>query len=308
MSILFHCTFENSNEWKRKIKSKFKYKKIISINDKSEFDKVEIAIVWNLPNQILYKLPNLKIIFSLGAGVDHILNLDDYIGTPIVRIKDPLMGELMYYYVLSQILNYQVGINQYKTAQNHKIWRKEILPPFNKDLTIGILGLGYLGSIVGKFLARNNYKIIAYKKTKLKKEKFKIYYNKQLSTFIKSSDIIINILPNTKSTKNFINFKFLSLMKKKSLLVSIGRGSTVNERDLIKHLQKNKMFNASLDVFQNEPLPKNSLLWSLPNINITPHVASITLIDSAIDLIFNKYNKYVITKKIKSDVNLSKGY
>ena len=126
MSILFHCTFENSNEWKRKIKSKFKYKKIISINDKSEFDKVEIAIVWNLPNQILYKLPNLKIIFSLGAGVDHILNLDDYIGTPIVRIKDPLMGELMYYYVLSQILNYQVGINQYKTAQNHKIWRKEI--------------------------------------------------------------------------------------------------------------------------------------------------------------------------------------
>ena len=97
-------------------------------------------------------------------------------------------------------------------------------------------------------------------------------------------------------------------MKKKSLLVSIGRGSTVNERDLIKHLQKNKMFNASLDVFQNEPLPKNSLLWSLPNINITPHVASITLIDSAIDLIFNKYNKYVITKKIKSDVNLSKGY
>ena len=97
-------------------------------------------------------------------------------------------------------------------------------------------------------------------------------------------------------------------MKKKSLLVSIGRGSTVNERDLIEHLQKNKMFNASLDVFQNEPLPKNSLLWSLPNINITPHVASITLIDSAIDLIFNKYNKYVITKKIRSDVNLSKGY
>ena len=81
-----------------------------------------------------------------------------------------------------------------------------------------------------------------------------------------------------------------------------------NERDLIEHLQKNKMFNASLDVFQNEPLPKNSLLWSLPNINITPHVASITLIDSAIDLIFNKYNKYVITKKIRSDVNLSKGY
>ncbi len=308
MTILFHCTFTNSNKWKNKIKKKFKDKKIISINDKSKFDKVDIAIVWNLPNQILNKLSNLKIIFSLGAGVDHILKLDDYKGTPIVRIKDPLMGELMYYYVLSQILNYQIGFNQYKIAQNNKIWRKEILPPFNKDLTIGILGLGYLGSIVAKSLARNNYKIIGYKNTKTKKEKFKIYYNNQLTTFIKSSDILINLLPSTKATINFVNHKFLSSMKKKSLLISIGRGSTVNEEDLAKHLKRRRSFYASLDVFKSEPLSKKSSLWSMPNTNITPHVASITLIDSAIDLIFKRYNKYIKTKIIKSDVNLRTGY
>ena len=308
MNILFHCTFENSNEWKRKLKKKFRNKNIISIYDKSKFDKVDIAIIWNLPKQILKKLPNLKIIFSLGAGVDHILKLDDYNGTPIVRIKDPLMGELMYYYVLSQILNFQVGFNEYKIAQKNKVWRKQILPPFNKNLTIGLLGLGYLGSIVAKSLNRNNYNIIGYKKTKIKGERFKIYYGKQLSTFIKSSDIIINILPNTKETKNFINTKFLSAMKKKSLLINIGRGSTLNERDLIKHMKKNQNFFASLDVFQNEPLSRKNLLWSIPNINITPHVASITLINSAIDLIFERYTKYRKTKKIKSDVNLNKGY
>ena len=308
MNILFHCTFENSNEWKRKLKKKFRNKNIISIYDKSKFDKVDIAIIWNLPKQILKKLPNLKIIFSLGAGVDHILKLDDYNGTPIVRIKDPLMGELMYYYVLSQILNFQVGFNEYKIAQKNKVWRKQILPPFNKNLTIGLLGLGYLGSIVAKSLNRNNYNIIGYKKTKIKGERFKIYYGKQLSSFIKSSDIIINILPNTKETKNFINTKFLSAMKKKSLLINIGRGSTLNERDLIKHMKKNQNFFASLDVFQNEPLSRKNLLWSIPNINITPHVASITLINSAIDLIFERYTKYRKTKKIKSDVNLNKGY
>ena len=308
MSILFHCTFENSDKWKRKIKEKFKNKKIISINEKSKFDKVDIAVVWNLPNNILSKLPNLKIIFSLGAGVDHILKLDDYRELPIVRIKDPLMGEMMYYYVLSQILNFQVGINEYKIAQTNKIWRKEILPKFNKDLTIGILGLGYLGSIVGKLLARNGYNIIGYKKTKIKNEKFKVYYNKQLPKFIKSSDILINILPLTKDTINFINSNFLSLMKKKSLLISIGRGSTVNENELFQHLKNNKSFYASLDVFQNEPLSKNSVLWSLTNINITPHIASITLIDSAIDIIFKRYKKFTSTKKIKSDVNIKKGY
>ena len=308
MSILFYCTFANSKEWKKNIKNKFKNKKIISINDKNKFDEVDIAIVWNLPKNILNKLPNLKIIFSLGAGVDHILKLKDYNKTPIVRIKDPLMAELMYYYVLSQILNYQIGINEYKIAQSKKIWRKEILPTLNKDLKIGILGLGYLGSLVGKYLARNNYKIIGYKKTKIKKEKFKMYYYNQLSNFIKSSDILINILPNTDETKNFINSNFLSLMKRKSLLISIGRGSTVNESHLFKHLKKNKLFYASLDVFKNEPLSKNSLFWSLPNINITPHVASITLMKSAIDLIYKRYSKYLKNKIIKSDVNLKKGY
>ena len=72
--------------------------------------------------------------------------------------------------------------------------------------------------------------------------------------------------------------------------------------------KKNKLFYASLDVFKNEPLSKKSLLWSFENINITPHVASITLMNSAIDLIFKKYSKFVKTKKIISDVNLKKGY
>ncbi len=308
MSILFHCTFENSIEWKRKIRKKFRNKQIVSIHDINLFNKVEIAIIWNLPDQILNKLPNLKIIFSLGAGVDHILKLNDYNGTPIVRIKDPLMGELMHNYVLSQILNYQVAINEYKIAQTNKIWRKEILPKFNKDLTIGILGLGFLGSIVGNSLVKTNYKVIGYKKNKIKKTKFKTYYNRQLHQFIKCSDIIVNILPNTKETKDFIDLKFLSLMKQNSLLISIGRGSTVNETDLVIHLKNNKSFYASLDVFENEPLSKKSPLWSLQNVNITPHVASITLINSAIDIIFNKYSKYKKTKKIKSDVNLKIGY
>ena len=97
-------------------------------------------------------------------------------------------------------------------------------------------------------------------------------------------------------------------MKKKSLFISVGRGHTVNENDLYMHLKKNKFFYASLDVFQNEPLSKKSPLWSLPNVSITPHIASITQIESAINLIFKKYTKYKKTKKIKSDVSLKNGY
>ena len=161
---------------------------------------------------------------------------------------------------------------------------------------------------MAKALKNNNYKIIGYKKTKIKKTQFKMYYGNQLQKFVKSVDVLINVLPNTDATNNFINSKILSLMKKKSLFISIGRGATVNESDLVRHLKKNKSFYASLDVFQNEPLSKKSALWSLPNVNITPHVASITLIDSAIDLMFENYLNYKKTKKTKSNVDLTKGY
>ena len=97
-------------------------------------------------------------------------------------------------------------------------------------------------------------------------------------------------------------------MKKKSLFISIGRGSTVNEKDLITHLKNNNQSYATLDVFQNEPLPKKSQLWILPNVCITPHIASITLVDSAIDIIYKNYLKIKKNHKIKSDVNLNKGY
>ena len=301
MTILFHCTFENSKMWKSKIKKKFKSKKIISINDKKYFDDVEIAIIWNLPNFILHKLTNLKIIFSLGAGVDHILKLKDYNNTPIIRIKDPLMGELMYYYILSQVLNYQVGNNQYRLAQQKKIWRSEVQTTFSNELTIGIIGLGFLGSIVGNLLQKNNYNVIGYKKNIEKEKMIKIFTGKQLKKFLNLSDIIVNILPSTEGTNNFFNKKIFSQIKKNLLFISVGRGSTVNENDLIKYLKNNKHSHASLDVFQSEPLSKKSKLWKLPNVSITPHVASITLIDSAIDIIHKNYIKF---KKIRELIQI----
>ena len=250
MTILFHCTFENTDTWKRKIKKKFNKEKIISIYDKNYFNDVEIAIIWNLPNLILKKLPNLKLIFSLGAGVDHILKLDDYNNTPIIRIKDSLMGERMYYYVQSQIYNFQVGNNKYKIAQKNKIWRSEIIPIFSKNLTVGIIGFGYLGSIISKLLKKNNYNVIGYKKKISKKINIKTFTGNQLKELLRLSDIVINLLPNTKETKNFLNKKIFNQMKKKSLFISVGRGATVNEKDLISFLKKNNQSHASLDVFQ----------------------------------------------------------
>lgn len=312
MTILFYTTFSDRRIWKKEIKKYFKNAKIISINDKKYFKDVEYAIIWNLPDKILKQLKNLKIIFSQGAGVDHILNLPSYNQTPIVRLKDPIMGDRMANHVLSQILNFQLHSTTYFNFQTKKIWVDdlELLTPLqNKKITIGILGCGFLGTYIAKTLKKLDYKVIGYKKNKNNRSyNFPIYFNKQINEFIKLSNIIVVLLPSTKDTKNFIDKKFFLKMKKNSLLINVGRGVTLNEKDLIKHLQSNKNFFASLDVFHKEPLPLNSKLWSHPNVIITPHIASITVIESAVQQMYLRYKKFKKTGKIISDVNLKNGY
>jgi len=313
MNILLHCEFDNKVEWEKSIKKIFKNEKIFLVKDNPDFDKIDCAFLWNIPNNILKKLVNLRVIFSLGAGVDHILKLSNYRSTPIIRVKDPSMAKRMSYHVLSQILEYQLNLKFFQKAQLRKSWQEELQfhrqVKLNEQINVGILGAGFLGQYVGKFLQRLDYKVIGFKKTAPKKKSsFPIYTNKDLDSFIKSSNIIISILPATIETNNFIDKKFLKKMKHDSLLINVGRGASINESDLISHLNKNKNFFASLDVFKKEPLIKKSLLWNLDNITITPHVASITQVDIITNQMYKKFLTFKKNKKIKTDVNLSKGY
>ena len=309
MSILFYCNFSNKKQWLNSIKRKFPKNKVFTINDNPDLLKIEYAIVWNLPNSIMKKLKNLKIVFSLGAGVDHIINLPSYNKTPIVRVKDINMAERMSYHVHSQILNYQLKLHLFQKAQIQKKWLGEQYTKLNKDITVGIIGLGFLGNYVGKYLSNLKYKVIGFKRENRKTlSNIKIFTGNNLDQFLKLSDIVVSILPDTKSTKNFMNAKFLSLMKKESFLINIGRGSTLNESDLLLHLKKNKNFHVSLDVFKKEPLPRDNKFWTQKNVIVTPHVAALTDIDSSIDLMVNRFKIFKKTGKIKSDVNLDRGY
>jgi len=309
MNILFHASFANKDEFLKSLKKKFIPHKIFTLDQNIPLDKIEVALVWNLPDKILKKLTNLKIIFSLGAGVDHILKLPSYKNTPIIRIQDPNMRSRMLNHVLSQILIYQLKLNEYNKAQQKNIWLDERLTALNMDITIGILGLGYLGKFIANKLKSLNYNVIGYKNTvSTGKSQIPIHHKKSLKTFLKLSDIVVSVLPETIQTRDLINKSFLNQMKKKSLLINIGRGSSLNEIDLFNHIKRNKYFFASLDVFKTEPLPKNSKLWKNQNITITPHVAAITDVDSSTNYIFAKFEQFRTNEKIKSNVKIQKGY
>ena len=313
MNILLYCGFDNKVEWEKSIKKVFKKDKIFLLKDKPDLAKIECAIIWNIPNSVLKKLINLRIIFSLGAGVDHILKLPNYKSTPIIRVKDPSMAKRMSYHVLSQILEYQLNLKFFQKAQINKLWQEGLQfqrqVKLNEHIKIGILGAGFLGTYVGKYLNKLGYQVLGFKRTAAKqKTPFPIYINKNLNKFIKSSNIIVSILPSTLVTNNFIDKNFLQKMKHDALLINVGRGATINELDLIAHLNKNKLFFASLDVFQKEPLNKRSPLWNMANVTITPHVASLTQVDIITNQMYKKFMIFKKNNKIKTDVSLLKGY
>ena len=309
MNIFFFATYSNQEEFLLTLKKKFKHDKIFTISDDVDLSKIDVAMVWNLPSNIFKKMVNLKAIFSIGAGVDHILKLPNIRNLPIIRVKDPTMRIRMYNHVLSQILIFQLKLKIYDEAQRKKIWVNERYTPLNNELTIGIMGLGYIGNFVALNIKKLGYNVIGFKRNKTTiNTPFEIYNKSSLNKFIKRSDIIISILPDTKNTKNFVNANFLKKMKKSSLLINIGRGPAVNEVDLIKHIKINPNFFASLDVFNKEPLSKKHKFWSNKNITITPHVAAITDHDSAIGYLYKRFIDLKKNKKIKSDVDIKLGY
>ncbi|PPR47657.1 MAG: Glyoxylate/hydroxypyruvate reductase A [Alphaproteobacteria bacterium MarineAlpha5_Bin9] len=308
--ILFHCTWHDKTKWLNSIKKTFTNYKIYTIYNCTNFSKIKYAIIWQLPDKYLKKLNNIELIFSLGAGVDHIISLPSYNKTPIIRLKDQLMAERMSNHIISQVLNYQLNLKLYYEMQKKKKWINFLNPIFNKDCTIGIIGIGFLGKSVAESLLKLGYNVQGFKRTQpLKKCKFKVYYQKRyLKNFLKTSNIVLLVLPNTSDTLNFVNKQFLSYMKSDSLLINVGRGSSINEDDLFTHMKRNKNFHASLDVFKKEPLPKKSKLWNLKNVIITPHVASITVIDSAVQYYYKTLKKINKSKKVRSDVDINRGY
>ena len=311
MRILFHCPWHNSKEWLETIKKQFKNNKIYTLKDKPDLSEIECAIIWNISNYTLSKMSNVKILFSLGAGVDHITELKSYCGQTIIRLKDPFMAERMANHVLSQILFYQLNLKSFQEAQSINKWMSKYdEPALNNNMIIGILGVGYLGSFVGKQLQQYGYNIIGFKNSKPNiKYPFPVFFKKNsLKKFLRQCDVLICILPSTPETYHMIDGNFLQEMKKKALLINVGRGSTLCEKALITHLKKYKQFYASLDVFEKEPLSKSSPLWKFSNVTITPHVGSLTVVDTAVRYMYKKYQQYKKNGKIKNDVNLLKGY
>jgi len=263
-------------------------------------NEINIAMVWKHKHGILSKFKNLKLIISMGAGVDNILS-DKFISPkiPICRIVDKQMAFSMSNYIIMAVLNYHRNWYNYDIAQKNKHWAQFEID--ERDLNIGILGIGHLGMDVAKKLHSLDFNVLGYSKDK-KATPFKSFSGNSLSSFLNIINVLICTVPLTPQTKKLLNKNFFQKLKNQTYLINVSRGEVQVEKDIIEAINNGKLSGAFLDVFEKEPLPKDSPIWSHPKIKITPHIASLSYSDEGVRQVMENFERL---NKNKTLLNLA---
>lgn len=282
-----------------------------NVEDKT---KIKYLVAWKPPHDISAELPNLAAIFNLGAGVDHLL-LDDSLPkqVPIIRIVDDNLTNRMGEYVSLHCLTHLRSLNDARNNQKLNNW-EDVSHPTASQVTVGIMGLGVIGSHCAKILDIIGFNVIGWSNSSKNIPNITSYAgDAQLDLFLGKTDILVNLLPHTAATDKIVNYQLLSKLNGNSVLgsgifINAGRGKSQVEADVAKALRDGTLKAASLDVFEQEPLPKNSELWALENLIITPHNAASSDRITVTKQILGQIENFEKGNKLINIVDRSKGY
>lgn len=268
------------------------------------------AFVWEPRPGLLAQYPNIRAIFSLGAGVDHILADPDLPkDIPIIRMGDEGLKEGMAEFVLMNVLMHHRKTPELIAAQRQHHW-KRVFSLAAKDVRVGILGYGALGKRAAVALKPIGYDIAAWSRSSKTDEEGITHFTgeDQLNDFLARTDILVGLLPSTPETENLLDFDRLSRLPEGASVINAGRGSLIVLEDLMALLDSGYISGASLDVFPTEPLPKDHKIWDYDNVVITPHSAAITRPDTAADYVLRNIRRIKNGEVPENLLNTNLGY
>jgi glyoxylate/hydroxypyruvate reductase A len=270
---------------------------------------VDYAVVGKPDPGAIAALPNLKVIFSINAGVEALL-ADDTVPAhlPLVRMVDHGLTKGMVEWVAAKVLDFHRNGPAYRLQQAAGEWRQ--LPEFlAEERTIGVLGLGELGASVAALLAAIGFKVLGWSRTARDLPNIDCQQGAEGLTYVLSqAQILVNLLPLTPETIGLLNRKTLSLLPKGSYLINAARGRHIVDQDLLDLLDDGHLTGAALDVFSTEPLPNSDPFWRHPKISITPHVAAVTHARTAVEAIAANLLGYEAGQPLSFLVERGRGY
>lgn len=269
----------------------------------------DCAIVRKPPASFFAAHPRLKAVFNIGAGIEGLLRLPTLPASlPVIKLDDAGMARQMVDYVTWAALRYVRQFDLYEQQRAAKRW--QVLDDFPRaDFTVGVMGIGVLGSAVAREISRLGFKVHGWSRTPKQIDGVESYAgDAELDSFLKRSRILVCTLPLTPATEDILNRDTLGRLPRGSHVINVARGAHLVEQDLLDLLDDGQLAGATLDVFRKEPLPSDHPFWSHPKITITPHISASVVREESIEQIAEKILKLARGETIAGVVDRVIGY
>lgn len=308
--ILLAVTGFNPQRWHELLSA---HREVTLAPDGPADPSITYAVVWKQRPNLLAQLPNLRAIFSIGAGVDHIFADPGLPDVPVVRVVADNLTNYMAEYVVWRVLDHHRQGQLYRGQQRQKIWHEPPQRPA-KDISVGIMGLGELGRAAAKVLLELGFTVNGWTRTAKPMDGVSCYAGENgLIPFLNATDILVVLLPLTPATKGIVDYGLLKQLRRRNglggaVLVNAGRGRLQKDDDILRALEDGTLKEASLDVFEHEPLPKTSPLWAHPKVFITPHAAATSDPAHLVPPMLKQMDAFERGEKLKHLVDRQAGY
>ncbi len=275
----------------------------------AERSGIRVAIVANPDPAEVALLPNLAWIQSLWAGVERLVRDLGRSGVPIVRLIDPELARTMAEAVLAWTYYLQRDMPAYRRQQQAGTWRQLAYRP-PAEVTVGLLGLGALGSAAAGRLTDAGFRVAAWSRSPKSVPLGVTGFSgpEGLGDLLAASDIAACLLPLTDETRGLLDAGRLAAMKPGAALINFGRGPIVATDALLAALDAGHLSHAVLDVFEVEPLPPDSALWRHPGVTVLPHISGPTTPASSAAIVAGNLRAYRGTGRIPAAVDVARGY
>lgn len=280
-ALLFYSEFDDPKEWGDALRESLPGLDVRVYPDVGNPEDIAYVLAWRPPENFFEPFRNIKLVVNLGAGVDSLTGRDDLPEVPICRLSDPGMMALMRSYVLFAVIRYARDMPDFEQAKTRSEWHY-IHPTALDRIRVGVLGLGSLGSAAARSLADLSLDVRGWDLSPKDIEGVKCVSDPAKWTdFLGDLDILVNMMPLTAATRGLIDRSVFDALAPGTKFVNASRGEVVDEDALLAALQSGQVGAATLDVFVSEPLAGNHPFWTMDNVYITPHLASITVPHSA---------------------------
>ena len=275
MALLFSSRFHDPEVWRQALVEHLPELDMRVWPDSGNPTDIDAALVWGPKRGELKNFPNLKVIISMGAGVEHILRDPDLPkDVPIVRTFDSHMQGAMVEYVVLHVLRYHRHMPEIAENQRRGEWIK-YGPEDTPGTTVGVMGLGAFGAPPAQALASIGFRVIGWTRTVTGVGGVECYPGEDgLRSFLNQSNILVCLLPLTPDTEGILNADVLAELPRGAYVINAARGGHLVEEDLLVALESGHIAGATLDVFGQEPLPPDHPFWNHPKVTMTPHNAS----------------------------------